>query len=118
MTATAATQNTVVRYIRDLYTHGGFSGTDIASFTDVSKSTVHRWANGAAAPKPETQLFLSDLHYIVQRLDEYYSPQEVRAWLYARHPQLDGERAIDVILNDASTRVLAILDRLDADVYL
>lgn len=118
MAANPATQNTVVRYIQALDTNGGLSGTDIANFTDVSKSTVHRWANGAAAPKPETQLFLSDLHYIVQRLDEYYSPQEVRTWLYARHPQLDGERAIDVILNDDSKRVLTILDRLDADVYL
>ena len=118
MTAVPATQNTVVRYIRDLDENGGLSGTDIANFTDVSKSTVHRWANGAVAPKPETQLFLSDLHYIVQRLDEYYSPEEVRTWLYARHPQLEGERAIDVILNDDSARVLAILDRLDADVYI
>lgn len=118
MSAVAPTQNTVVRYIRDLDSNGGLSGTDIANFTNVSKSTVHRWANGSIAPKPETQLFLSDLHYIVQRLDEYYSPAEVRMWLYARHPQLDGERAIDVILNDDSARVLAILDRLDADVYL
>jgi len=114
----AATQNTVVRYIRDLDESGGLSGTDIANFADVSKSTVHRWANGAMAPKPEIQLFLSDLHYIVQRLDEYYSPEEVRTWLYARHPQLNGERAVEVILNDDSERVLAILDRLDADVYL
>lgn len=118
MSVVAATQNTVVRYIRDLDETGGLSGTDIANFTAVSKSTVHRWANGAMAPKPETQLFLSDLHYIVQRLDEYYSPGEVRTWLYARHPQLEGERAIDVILNDDSARVLAILDRLDADAYL
>lgn len=118
MSATPATQNTVMRYIRDLEQDGGLTGTDIANFTAVSKSTVHRWANAAMAPKPETQLFLSDLHYIVQRLGEYYSPEEVRTWLYARHPQLDGERAIDVILNDDSERVLAILDRLDADVYL
>lgn len=118
MSAIPATKNTVVRYIRDLDESGGLSGTDIANFTGVSKSTVHRWANGVIAPKPEAQLFLSDLHYIVQRLDEHYSPEEVRTWLYARHPQLNGERAIDVILNDDSERVLAILDRLDADVYL
>lgn len=118
MSAVAETQNTVVRYISDLDKNGGLSGVDIANFTEVSKSTVHRWAKGHIAPKPETQLFLSDLHYVVQRLDEYYSPREVRTWLYARHPQLDGERAIEVILNDDSARVLAILDRLDADVYI
>lgn len=118
MTAAAATQNTVVRFIRELDEHGGLKGTDIANFVDVSKSTVSRWANGVMAPKPETQLLLSDLHYVVQRLDEYYSPEEVRVWLYARHPQLEGERAIDVILNKESERVIAILDRLDSDVYI
>ena len=118
MTASAATQNTVVRFIRELDESGGLKGTDIANFVHVSKSTVSRWANGAMAPKPETQLFLSDLHYIVQRLDEYYTPAEVRTWLYARHPQLEGDRAIDVILEKKSERVISILDRLDADVYV
>ena len=44
--------------------------------------------------------------------------EEIRAWLYARHPQLDGRRAIDLIHEDRSEEVLNILDRLDADVYL
>ena len=52
------------------------------------------------------------------RLGEYYDPKEIRAWLYARHPQLDGERAIDLIHDDRTEDVLAILDRLDADAYL
>ncbi|MEO6783078.1 MAG: antitoxin Xre/MbcA/ParS toxin-binding domain-containing protein [Bradyrhizobium sp.] len=42
----------------------------------------------------------------------------MRAWLYARHPQLDGERAIDVINQEQSERVLSVLDRLDAEAYL
>ncbi len=116
--AVAAAQNTVVRHIRRLDKQGGLSGTDIAKFIGVSRSTVHRWAKGVIAPRPDVRLLLSDLHGIVQRLDQYYSPEEIRAWLFAGHPQLDGERAIDVILNDDSERVLAILDRLDADVYL
>ena len=52
------------------------------------------------------------------RLSEYYSPEEIRAWLYSRHPQLDGARAMDLIQKDRSEEVLNILDRLDADVYL
>ena len=52
------------------------------------------------------------------RLGEYYGNEEVRAWLYARHPQLDGARAIDLIHDGRTEEVIAKLDRLDADAYL
>ena len=61
---------------------------------------------------------MSDLSYVVKRLSEHYARDEVRAWLYARHPQLQGERAIDLIFDDRTEEVIAILDRLDADAYL
>ena len=61
---------------------------------------------------------MSDLSYVVMRLGEYYGNEEVRAWLYARHPQLEGERAIDLIHDQRTEEVIAILDRLDADAYL
>jgi uncharacterized protein (DUF2384 family) len=114
----SASQNAVARYINDLEVVGGLSGTDIANITSVSKSTVTRWTKGALKPRPHMQLVLSDLHYVVSRLQEYYSADEIRTWLYARHPQLDGERAIDVINQEQSERVLNVLDRLDAEAYL
>lgn len=61
---------------------------------------------------------MSDLSYVVMRLSECYSHEEVRAWLYARHPQLEGRRAIDLIHDERTEDVIAILDRLDADAYL
>ncbi len=108
----------VVWFLSDLEETGGLKGTDIANFTDVSKATVSRWTNGQKSPHPRTQLILSDRHYGVMRLSEYYSAEEIRAWLYARHPQLEGARAIDRIHEDRSEEVLNILERLDADVYL
>ena len=112
------TQGAVARFIKELRDVGGLKGTDIANITEVSKATVSRWSQGAASPHPRTQLVLSDLHYIVGRLEEYYSAEEIRTWLYARHPQLDGARAIDLINQGRSEEVLRILDRLDAGVYL
>lgn len=106
------------RYIDELNELGGLSGTDIANIADVSKATVSRWKAGTVKPQPNTQLVLSDLHFIVQRLSEYYSADEVRTWLYARHQQLEGRRAIELINQNQSEDVLRILDRLDADVYL
>ena len=108
----------VVQFIARLQEDGGLKGTDIANFTGVSKATVSRWRSGRKSPHPKTQLIMSDLSYVVMRLSEYYSQEEVRAWLYARHPQLEGRRAIDLIHDERTEDVIAILDRLDADAYL
>jgi uncharacterized protein (DUF2384 family) len=58
------------------------------------------------------------LYYVVGRLQDYYSADEIRSWLYARHPQLGGQRAIDLIHDNKTIEVLRVLDRLDSDVYV
>jgi transcriptional regulator with XRE-family HTH domain len=108
----------VQRYIEELHQEGGLTGTDLANIANVSKATVSRWKSGGVKPQPGTQLILSDLHYVVGRLREYYTADEIRMWLYARHPQLDGARAIDLINQNRSEDVLRVLDRLDADIFL
>jgi hypothetical protein len=108
----------VSRFIDELHQEGGLTGTDLANIADVSKATVSRWKSGAVKPQPSTQLILSDLRYVVGRLREYYTADEIRIWLYARHPQLGGARAIDLINQNHSEDVLRVLDRLDADAYL
>jgi transcriptional regulator with XRE-family HTH domain len=108
----------VTRYIDELNEVGGLTGTDIANIAEVSKATVSRWKNGTIKPHPRTQLVLSDLYYVVDRLREYYTADEIRTWLYARHPQLDGARAIDLINQNKSEDVLRVLDRLDSEVYI
>ena len=111
-------QGAVARYIDDLRNEGGLKGTDIANIADVSAATVSRWSQGKLSPHPRTQLVLSDLHYIVGRLSDYYTAKEVRLWLFARHPQLGGERAIDLINDARSEEVLDILERLDTGAFL
>lgn len=108
----------IARYISSFEADGGLRGTDIANFTGVSKATVSRWRAGTAHPQPANERMLSDLHYIVDRLGDYYSAEDIRVWLYAPHPQLDGRRAIDVIHEGGLVEVLEILDRLDTAAYL
>ena len=102
----------VARMVEDLRTRGGLKGSDLANITHVSQATVSRWASGKAAPQPTTQLVISDLRYVVDRLAEFYSPDETRLWLYARHPLLQGARAIDLIHAGGADNVLAVIDTL------
>ncbi len=108
----------VPRFLDEISRFGGLKGTDIANITDVSKATVSRWKSGDIKPVPRNELILSDLHYVVARLQTYYSPEEIRTWLHARHPQLNGERAIDIIHQERTIEVLKIIDRLDSEVFL
>lgn len=108
----------IARHIEDLGEEGGLTGVDIANILRVSKATVSRWKQGSARPHPSTQLVLSDLHFVVGRLQDYYSAPEIRLWLYSRHPQLSGERAIDLINANRSEEVIRVLERLDSDVYV
>ena len=89
--------NAVAKTIEDLRDRGALSGVDVANVADVSKATVSRWTTGKAAPHPKTQLILSDLRYVVDRLAEFYAPDETRTWLYARNNLLDGRRGMDLI---------------------
>ena len=87
----------VSKIIEDLRDRGGLKGTDVANIASVSPATVSRWSAGKALPHPKTQLVISDLRYVVDRLSEFYTPDETRLWLYSKHRLLNGERAIDLI---------------------
>jgi transcriptional regulator with XRE-family HTH domain len=103
--------------VDDLRARGGLKGADVANITQVSPATVSRWTSGKASPHPKTQLLISDLRYVVDRLAEFYTPEETRIWLYARHQLLDGARAIDLIHDGAAERVLTVIDGLADATY-
>lgn len=108
----------VVRVLGDLKSRGGLQGKDIANIVDVSTATVSRWSNGNATPNLRTQTVIADLRYVVDRLSDFYTPDETRLWLHARHPMLNGERAIDLINGGRTEDVLGVIERLDAGAYV
>jgi len=110
--------NVVAKTIEDLQERGSLSGVDVANVADVSKATVSRWVTGKAAPQPKTQLVLSDLRYVVDRLFEFYSPDETRVWLYSRNNLLDGQRGMDLIHEGRTEEVLVAIERLSSLSYL
>lgn len=108
----------VTRILEDLKTHGGLQGKDIANIVDVSPATVSRWSRGSGTPSLHTQTVIADLRYVVDRLSDFYTPDEARLWLHSRHPLLENERAIDLINADRTEEVLAVIERLDAGAFL
>ncbi len=104
--------------ISELKERGALRGADVANVASVSPATVSRWTSGAASPHPKTQLLISDLRYIVDRLAEFYDPDETRvAWLYAKHRLLNGERPVDLVHDGRADEVLAVIESLDAGTY-
>jgi hypothetical protein len=108
----------VARILDDLRDRGGLQGKDIANIVDVSPATVSRWSQGKATPELRTQTVISDLRYVVEKLSDFYTPDETRLWLHSRHPLLNGERAIDLIYANRTEEVLAAIERMDASGYL
>ncbi|MBV8473552.1 MAG: DUF2384 domain-containing protein, partial [Hyphomicrobiales bacterium] len=60
---------------------------------------------------------IAELRYVVDRLSDFYTPDETRLWLHAKHPMLDGERAIDLINEGRTQAVLAVIEALDSGAY-
>src|SRR5947209_3368033 len=104
----------ILDHLRDT---GGLQGKDLANIVAVSPATVSRWSSGKATPDLKTQTVIAELRYVVDRLAEFYSADETRLWLHAKHPMLKGERAIDLINAGRTEDVLAVIDGLDAGAY-
>jgi transcriptional regulator with XRE-family HTH domain len=108
MATTAVSQ--LLDHLRD---KGGLKGIDVANIAGVSPATASRWAQGRITPHPHTELLISDLRYIVDRLSEFYSADETRVWLYSKHRLLNDSRAIDLIHDGKADEVLAVIASLD-----
>lgn len=108
----------IVRMLEDLRDRGGLRGADVANIVDVSRPTVSRWTTGKGTPPLHTQTVMADLRYVVERLSDFYSADEIRLWLHARHPLLENERAVDLINAGRTEEVLAVIERLEAGAYI
>ena len=107
----------VSRILEHLKEDGGLQGKDIANIVEVSPATVSRWLSGKATPDLHTQTVIAELRYVVDRLGEFYTPDETRLWLHARHPMLGNERAIDLINTGRTEDVLGVIEGLDSGAY-
>lgn len=107
----------VARILDDLKDRGALQGKDIANIVAVSPATVSRWSRGRGTPELKTQTVIAELRYVVDRLRDFFTADETRIWLHARHPMLNGERAIDLINAARTEEVLAVIESLEAGAF-
>ena len=118
MTALARKETAVSQLVADLKRYGGLKGRDIANILGVSPPTVTRWSQGEASPTIDKQTAMAQLRWVAQRLSDFYEPDEARLWLQSHHPQLQGARPYDLIVEGRTPEVLEVIERLDSGVYL
>lgn len=118
MVAIAPAENehtAVARILGDLRRRGGLWGADIANIVDVPPPAVSRWSHGNGSPSLHVQTVIANPRYVVERLSDFYTPDETRLWLHASHPLLARERPVDLIHARRTEEIFALVDRMEAD---
>lgn len=117
-TAVVQRETAVSRLVNELKAIGGLKGRDLANMLGVSPPTVSRWSKGEADPTIDKQTAMAQLRWVADRLADFYEPDEVRLWLQSPHPQLNGLRPYDLIIDGRTVDVLEVIERLDSGVYI
>jgi transcriptional regulator with XRE-family HTH domain len=108
----------IVRKLDSLRKAGAMNITDVANVLGTTPATVSRWNSGKASPKRSKELLLVELEYIVDRLQEFYTPEEARLWLFSRHRLLNDRKPADLIQEGDIDSVLAVIEQLSDLVYV
>jgi DNA-binding transcriptional regulator YiaG len=113
----AAQESAVARRIAAIRNRAHLRDSEVADLLNTTAQTVSRWNRGTSTPQRDKLERLLDLLWIVERLSELYDSDEARMWLYSRHSQLNGERAVDRIQKGDIASVLEIVDQMHSGAF-
>lgn len=99
------------RLVDDLR-EGVLTNAELAEITGVKTRQVQHWASGAHRPQGEAKDRLLELHYVVDRLRDVYTPEGVDIWVHGRNRGLNGQKPIKLLADGEFERVLAAVERL------
>lgn len=88
------------------------TNAEVAEITGVKPRQVQHWLSGAHRPQGEAKDRLLELHYIIERLREVYTPEGADIWIHGRNRELGGEKPLDLLIRGHFERVLAAVERL------
>ena len=108
----------IARKLENITSKGGMRFVDVANVLRTRPETVSRWNQGKAFPHPSTERQLLELEWIIEQLADFYTPQEARFWLFSRQKLLDGRIPANLIAEDKSEEVLAVISQLREAVFV
>jgi putative toxin-antitoxin system antitoxin component (TIGR02293 family) len=94
------------------------SSNSIAEMVGATPQTLSRWTTGRNEPQREHLDRLLEFDYLTERLSEFFEPADARLWLFAPHPQLNGERPADLVAKGRQKEVLAVIARLQDSAFV
>jgi DNA-binding XRE family transcriptional regulator len=93
----------------------GLEWEDVASIIGVDRTTIYRWRNQEASPRPIARTRIVQLNELMQLLTRTFAgPDLARAWLKEATPDMLGGKAtpLDVMRQGRIDRVLTLLQFL------
>jgi DNA-binding transcriptional regulator YiaG len=85
---------------------------ELAAITGVKTRQVQHWLSGAHRPQGDAKDRLLELHYLVERVSEVYTPEGVDIWIHSRNRELGGRKPIELLIDGEFEQVLASIERL------
>lgn len=110
--------NAIAAKIQILQDKGALRGTDVAELLGARPETVSRWNQGRAFPRSTTERRLLELAYLTELLADFYTPSEVRMWVFAPQKLLDGQTPAALIREGRLSEVTGVIDQLREGVFL
>jgi transcriptional regulator with XRE-family HTH domain len=111
-TETANMTDAIARRLELLRTKGGIKDIEIANLLGTRPETVSRWNHGRAYPRVKTEKMLRDLEYIIDRLADFYEPNEARQWIFAPQKLLGGISPAELIRSGRIDEVMRLVGQL------
>lgn len=112
--AVAARTGAVASRLNSIQKRASITSSEVADLLRTTPQTISRWRRKNVQLEQERLRLLLDLDWLAAQLADYYSPDEARMWLFARHPLISGERPFDRIRRGQIEDVLALIDQLDS----
>lgn len=97
--------------------NAGISANNIAQAVGATPQTLSRWTTGKNAPHDDHLERLLALDYLAEQLQEFFSPEDVRLWLFAPHPQLGGQTPMSLLQQNRFRDILDVIERLRDSAY-
>lgn len=114
-TVDSAQGNLTYLRIVEQVTSSGISQRELGSAVGASPRSVQNWVSGEATPRSGSRKRLLDVKYIVDELQEVYTPEGVDIWLHSRNRNLGGQRPIELLTAGHVDEVVEEAQRLSAE---